>query len=120
MGRSCGAREVDCPFARQQNVRATNSVSEVLIRAVSIDFLDAIEEVQFQFPLSSNGILTEHQKIRPTGQVISESRIDRFAFQRQNAEDALMYPPQRFALNESLQAFQPQSKLSQSQRTLGG
>ena len=43
-----------------------------------------------------------------------ESRIDGFAFQRQNAEDTLVNTSQRFALDKSLQAFYPQSKLSQS------
>ncbi len=50
---------------------------------------------------------------------ISESRINRFTFQRQHTEDAFVYPSQGLALNKSLQAFHPQGKLSQSQRTLG-
>jgi hypothetical protein len=45
-------------------------------------------------------------------------RIDRFALQRQNAEDALVHSPQRFSPHESLQGFDSQREFSDRQRPL--
>lgn len=42
----------------------------------------------------------------------SEPRIDRLAFERQNAESALMDASERFAAAETLKAFQTQRKLA--------
>jgi hypothetical protein len=42
----------------------------------------------------------------------SQPRVHRFAFHREDAEDALMYPSQRLTSNESLQ--RPTAVVSQS------
>src|SRR5262245_13068947 len=44
-----------------------------------------------------------------------KSRVDRFAFQCQNAEDTFMYATERFLPNEALQSFDAQGKLAEGQ-----
>lgn len=45
-----------------------------------------------------------------------QSWIDRFAFESENAENALMHPPQRLAFDESHQRFEPQGELTDGER----
>ena len=46
--------------------------------------------------------------------------FDRLAFQGENAENALVNPPERFSLHESFEAFDPQRELPKGQRALTG
>jgi hypothetical protein len=48
-----------------------------------------------------------------------QARIDRFALEGQDAEDALVDAAQRLAVHEPFQGFNPQRELAQRQRTLG-
>ena len=47
-----------------------------------------------------------------------QPRIDRLALQREDAEHALVHAPERLALHEALEAFDPQRELAQRQRPL--
>ena len=48
---------------------------------------------------------------------LSQTRVDRLALQREHAEHALVDPPQRFALDEPLESFDPQRELAKRQRS---
>ena len=48
-----------------------------------------------------------------------QSRVNWFAFQRQDTKDALVNSPQRFLVHKSLQRLESESKLPESKRTLG-
>src|SRR6266550_7487305 len=50
----------------------------------------------------------------------SQSRIDRFAFQRQHPKDRFMDATQRFFANEPFECFDAEREFAESQRSLRG
>ena len=52
------------------------------------------------------------------GSRVSQPRVDRFAFQRQDTEDGLVDVVERVTVDESLQRLQPQGELVQRQVSL--
>src|SRR6267142_2128729 len=48
----------------------------------------------------------------------SQPRIDRLAFQSEDAEDALVHAAKRFVANESLEGFDAKGEFSQGERSL--
>ena len=65
--------------------------------------------------------LSENDASRPDSRVRIgrlEPRIDRLAFQGEDAKHALVNPSERFSLDEPFEPFDPQRELAQSQRPL--
>src|SRR4051794_7231624 len=52
-----------------------------------------------------------------TTTALLQPRIDGLALQGENAEYALVNPPERFSLDEALEPFDPQRELTQRQRS---
>src|SRR5258708_31129578 len=54
---------------------------------------------------------------RPEGEC-SQTRIHRFGFQRENREDAFVYPPERLAPGGSVECLEAERVLARGQRAL--
>src|SRR5688572_16876648 len=57
-------------------------------------------------------------RIQEERKLLLQARIDGLALQGENAEYALVNAPERFSLDEPLEAFDPQRELPQGQRSL--
>jgi hypothetical protein len=87
-----------------------------LANAVGVQIAPGKQEVADLFTENWSRV-TSHPFKKSAESVISvgdplQSRVYWFAFEREHSEDTLMNAPQRFALNKTLEAFQPQCKFA--------